>query len=86
MALQTGKVLYDEVLDLELYEALSRPKRSCQQLRMNYQARRDRLEQATGLSGSELLQQEYQLLMRDSTKLSTYWNYKPTQWEEEDEV
>jgi hypothetical protein len=51
----------DECVDLDVYERYA-PKRDMRELHMSYAERRNRLLAATGLSGPELLQREYELI------------------------
>ncbi|GKY94698.1 hypothetical protein MPSEU_000435300 [Mayamaea pseudoterrestris] len=52
----------DETADFERFEQSSR-KRKASQLRLSYTQRRERLMEATGCSGTSLLQQEYAMMM-----------------------
>jgi hypothetical protein len=61
MALECGwnRCEDPEIIDLETFENASTKRRSST-LRLNYHQRLERLQEATGLDGSELLQMEYE--------------------------
>lgn len=62
-----------EILDLQVHEQVSAKRRNSQ-LRLDYPTRRDRLQDSTGLTGFQLLQQEYNLVCgqdNDSSDSST---------------
>ena len=62
MALQCGwESAETELINLDLHERYT-IKRSMAQLRLSYAKRRERLQEVTGLSGSQLLQEEYKLV------------------------
>ena len=66
MALQSGwedssnQEESTEIVDFDVYERFSSKRRQAE-LRLSYSARRQRLVEATGLTGSELLQKEYEM-------------------------
>jgi hypothetical protein len=63
MALEFGwRHLPDsEIVDLQVFEEVSLKRRNGQ-LRLDYGERRELLQEATGFTGSQLLQQEYELV------------------------
>jgi hypothetical protein len=63
MALQLGwdSTEDDELVDLDTHEEAHSPKRRMHQMHLSYSSRRARLQQLSGLSGAELLQEEYSL-------------------------
>jgi hypothetical protein len=66
----------DECVDLDVYERYA-PKRDMRALRMSYAERRHRLLAATGLSGPELLQLEYELICLPAQQQVTVPPFQP---------
>jgi hypothetical protein len=64
MALQCGWAHDEtELVDLDLYDAHSQHRRASE-LHLSFYVRRDRLQEVTGMTGSELLREEYDMCCR----------------------
>ena len=61
MALDCDWSYETHLVDMEIHESVS-PKRRQGQLRLNYAQRRQRLQKSMGVSGNELVQQEFELM------------------------
>jgi hypothetical protein len=78
MALECGWSHEDvEIIDLQVHEAVSAKRRSAA-LRLDYGSRRERLQEATGLTGCQLLQQEYEFACGPGAALALH-HALPTQ-------
>jgi hypothetical protein len=62
-----------EIIDLEVFEQVSAKRRSAE-LRLDYSQRRERLQEMTGLDGSQLLQLEYEMVCGGAAPLRLLHN------------
>ena len=78
MALQCGWCYSEpELVNLDVHEEHS-PHRRMDELRLSFYARRDRLQEVTGMSGSNLLQAEYALCCEQQQEQHQFGSMTPT--------